>query len=95
MRRAPLSFFDVFGPRKVKSAPYAVSPARRARVIERDGSDCAYCRRALVDTQITIDHVMPKKLGGSNDDGNLVVACRPCNSSKGHRSAPASHVVNR
>lgn len=44
----------------------------------RQGKPCAYCG-AEADT---IDHVMPLVRGGTNYEGNLVPACRRCNSSK-------------
>jgi 5-methylcytosine-specific restriction endonuclease McrA len=31
----------------------------------------------------TIDHIVPLARGGTNYEGNLTPACRPCNSSKG------------
>jgi hypothetical protein len=32
---------------------------------------------------LTIDHIMPVALGGTNEIGNLVTACRTCNLTKG------------
>lgn len=43
---------------------------------------CAYCRVMPADT---VDHVVPLILGGTNFEGNLVPACRRCNSSKADR----------
>lgn len=43
------------------------------------GECCAYCGAS---TQITIDHVLPIKIGGLDESSNLVPACRRCNSSK-------------
>lgn len=34
---------------------------------------------------LELDHVHPEVLGGSNDAGNIVLACQPCNRRKGHR----------
>ena len=39
---------------------------------------CAYCGRRAD----SVDHVIPRCQGGSDDAGNLVPACKPCNSSK-------------
>jgi len=41
---------------------------------------CAYC---VTRSGTTVDHVVPLSRGGTNFVGNLVPACRPCNSSKG------------
>lgn len=35
-----------------------------------------------VDTDLTVDHIMPKSKGGTDDDWNLVTACRSCNGKK-------------
>ena len=53
-----------------------------AAVRERDSHKCVYCD-AVED--LTLDHVVPLSRGGSNEVGNLVTACRTCNSSKGAR----------
>jgi 5-methylcytosine-specific restriction endonuclease McrA len=47
---------------------------RTARVI----GVCVYCG----DPATTWDHVIPRRRGGTDDPGNLVPACKPCNSSK-------------
>lgn len=45
------------------------------------GQTCHYCG----DVAQTIDHVIPRVLGGSDDPSNLVPACRSCNGAKsGH-----------
>ena len=46
---------------------------------KRQGKRCAYCPNPAD----TIDHVVPLVRGGTNHEGNLVPACRACNSSKG------------
>jgi len=43
--------------------------------------ECVYCGREAR----TTDHVRPKGRGGSNDEGNLVPSCGPCNSGKGSK----------
>lgn len=52
-------------------------------VTEKHGRLCVYCRCVMADS---LDHVMPRSRGGSDDPSNLVPACRPCNSSKGART---------
>ena len=43
---------------------------------------CAYCG---IDGALSIDHIVPRVMGGSHEGHNLVRACRSCNSSKGKR----------
>jgi 5-methylcytosine-specific restriction endonuclease McrA len=51
----------------------------------RDGFGCAYCAAPLPIWAHTVDHVVPRSRGGGNGADNLVLACQPCNSSKGRR----------
>lgn len=53
------------------------------QVYQRDGGACAYCGSTV--GPFSIDHVVPVSRGGTHDLGNLVVACRRCNSVKGNR----------
>jgi hypothetical protein len=64
----------------------------RFEVLRRDGHTCRYCGAAVPDVPITVDHVVPRALGGSDDPSNLVAACRECNSGKAATS-PDEHVV--
>lgn len=52
-------------------------------VYDRDGRECRYCYSS---ENLSIDHVVSRRNGGSDDTSNLVVACRKCNSRKGSRS---------
>jgi 5-methylcytosine-specific restriction endonuclease McrA len=45
----------------------------------RQGRGCFYCASRPA---TTLDHVIPLNRGGTNYEGNLVPACRSCNSSK-------------
>lgn len=42
---------------------------------------CAICRDKLT-ADLHIDHIMPRKLGGSNARSNLQLTCIPCNLTK-------------
>lgn len=35
-----------------------------------------------VDRDLTVDHIIPKEKGGTDDEWNLTVACRTCNGRK-------------
>ena len=50
---------------------------------ERDGYACANCGRK---DNLTIDHVVPRRMGGTFSWQNLVCACHACNAKKGDRS---------
>jgi 5-methylcytosine-specific restriction endonuclease McrA len=42
---------------------------------------CEYCHspERISTTRFTLDHVIPKSLGGADDINNLALACRRCN----------------
>jgi len=47
---------------------------------------CAYCRRNLRRRTATVDHLVPRSAGGTDDDSNLVLACATCNLAKDNRT---------
>ena len=53
----------------------------RPRILRRDQNTCYYCGQY----GDTVDHIIPRRLGGNDSDDNLVCACRNCNFSKGGR----------
>jgi 5-methylcytosine-specific restriction endonuclease McrA len=46
---------------------------------------CVYC--GARDVPLEIEHVVPRSRGGSDRVSNLVIACRPCNLTKGNQTA--------
>lgn len=56
---------------------------RRQQVIARDGAVCAYCgKQDLEGADLTVDHVVPKALGGTDALDNCIISCRRCNIQK-------------
>ena len=55
----------------------------RREVFRRDNYTCQYCGRR--DTPLTVDHILPKRLGGQHTWMNVVAACPSCNHHKGGR----------
>ncbi|MSQ33707.1 MAG: HNH endonuclease [Dehalococcoidia bacterium] len=53
----------------------------RREIFLRDGYACQYC--GVQNRELTLDHVIPRHMGGPHDWENLVSACVPCN----HRKA--------
>lgn len=43
---------------------------------------CAHCGKWCLESQITVDHIVPQKNGGVGIIGNLQPLCKSCNSSK-------------
>lgn len=55
----------------------------RRAVLKRDGHTCFYCGASGDTVLMTVDHIIPVSAGGTDDDGNLVACCSPCNTQKG------------
>ncbi|MDH6199220.1 DNA-directed RNA polymerase subunit RPC12/RpoP [Mycobacterium frederiksbergense] len=60
----------------------AVSKRLRFEILRRDNHTCRYCGGTPPDVILTVDHVIPVALGGSDDPHNLVAACKDCNAGK-------------
>lgn len=70
----------------------AVSKRLRFEILRRDNHTCRYCGRTPPEVEVTVDHVLPTALGGTDDANNLVTACKDCNSGK-TSIAPGSALV--
>ena len=46
---------------------------------------CVYC--GVSNTQLQVEHIIPRARGGSNRASNLTLACAPCNVRKGNQTA--------
>jgi 5-methylcytosine-specific restriction endonuclease McrA len=58
---------------------------KRLAIYIRDGFACGYCGKSLKNAEpfdVTLDHLVPRVSGGSNNAYNLVTACRACNCSR-------------
>jgi 5-methylcytosine-specific restriction endonuclease McrA len=76
----------------MKDIPYSVynssdliqdlSKSQYKRILKDLFSYCIYCES---DSNLTIDHVVPRSKGGTEKMNNLVVACFDCNQQKGSK----------
>ena len=53
---------------------------KMARIEKRDGTGCYYCGTYQ---PLTLDHIVPRALGGTWEVENLRIACLPCNQQRG------------
>ncbi len=60
----------------------------RKEVFRRDGYSCQYCGESA--RELTLDHVVPKHMGGDHSWTNIVTACARCNHIKGGRTLQQS-----
>ncbi len=56
----------------------------RRSILARDNYRCQYCGHTGHD--LTVDHVIPKRLGGPTSWDNLVCCCKRCNTKKGDKT---------
>ena len=70
---------------QVSEAPVRQTPwqSRKSRLMAATGGRCWYCGDHLPRHRVTMDHVVPLARGGDDSEGNLVIACLPCNDRKG------------
>lgn len=52
----------------------------------RDLFKCAYCEEVFDYDELTIDHVVPRAVGGKTNWTNCTTSCKACNSAKGHKT---------
>src|SRR5262245_59983959 len=62
-----------------------ITAKQRRRIFRRDDFTCCYCRFRKDAIDLHVDHRIPKALGGSDEDSNLVTACYGCNTATGPR----------
>ena len=58
----------------------------RVAVRDRAGQRCEYCHRSQADSPLIafhVEHIIPRKHGGSSELDNLALACPDCNLHKG------------
>ncbi len=67
-------------------------------LFHRQNGKCSICGRLMTydlnqPNTATIDHIVPKSLGGSNGKKNLQAACGDCNNAKGSKIDGAIEVL--
>jgi len=56
----------------------------KREILRRDDHTCQYCGQRS--SYLTVDHIVPRRLGGQHSWENLVAACPHCNHRKGGRT---------
>ncbi len=58
----------------------------RRNIFARDRSRCQYCGKRFASSELSLDHVIPRSMGGRSVWENVVCACTSCNAKKGGRT---------
>lgn len=56
---------------------------------------CCYCKHVFLVDTLTIEHVTPLCLGGTNDPSNIALACEPCNNDRGRDAWFQRRLINK
>lgn len=78
---------------KPASPRKTISKRLRYEVLRRDDYACRYCGERAPGVVLTVDHIVPVALGGTDDPSNLGAACKDCNSGKTSSSPDAGTVA--
>lgn len=67
----------------VKSLYTNKIPYSKRNIFVRDKHVCQYCGKKMDQRDCTVDHILPKALGGKSTWVNCVCCCKRCNNLKG------------
>ncbi len=70
--------------------PQRVVKFNRINIFRRDEDTCQYCGKRFDRSELTLDHVIPRSLGGTTVWENIVCCCSKCNVKKGGRTPKAA-----
>ncbi len=65
----------------------------RRNIYARDGNHCQYCGKKYPSNELSLDHVIPRSLGGPTTWENMVCACTKCNAKKGGKTPAQAHMT--
>ncbi|MHC4867151.1 MAG: HNH endonuclease [Planctomycetota bacterium] len=58
----------------------------RRNIFARDKNRCQYCGKKYPTSELSLDHIIPRSMGGESTWQNIVCACTKCNVKKGGRT---------
>ena len=67
----------------------------RINLMARDNFQCQYCTVKPKRSELNLDHVVPRALGGRSTWENVVTSCVDCNRRKGGRTPRQAHMALR
>lgn len=57
---------------------------RKMLLCGRPWVECHYCGKRLIESKLTLDHVVPLSKGGARGMKNIVACCVKCNTRRGN-----------
>ena len=65
----------------------------RRNIYARDLSHCQYCGKRFSTQELSLDHIVPRAMGGKSTWQNMVCCCVHCNTRKGGRTPVQAHMT--
>jgi 5-methylcytosine-specific restriction endonuclease McrA len=65
----------------------------RRNIFARDRNSCQYCGKRFPTAELSLDHIIPRSVGGKATWDNIVCACARCNVKKGGRTPKQAHMT--
>jgi len=83
--------FNIAVPRVIRLLFYDRLPQtsvkfNRRNIFARDRNRCQYCGKRYPTSELSLDHVIPRSMGGKSVWENMVCSCVKCNVKKGGRN---------
>ena len=83
--------FDTYEDRSkhTKSEKAKAKELRKSRWWQNliQSANCYYCQKTIKLDEVTMDHIVPVSRGGYSSKGNVVPACKDCNTHKKDKTA--------
>ncbi len=89
--------FDIAVPRIIRllfydRLPQGLVKFNRRNIYARDRNHCQYCGKKSPSPELSLDHIIPRSMGGKTTWDNIVCACTKCNVKKGGRTPQQAHM---
>lgn len=65
----------------------------RRNIFARDKNRCQYCGKRYPTTELSLDHVIPRSIGGKSAWENIVCSCTQCNVKKGGKTPQQANMT--
>lgn len=65
----------------------------RRNVFLRDDFTCQYCRKRFSESELNLDHVIPRQKGGTTSWENIVTSCIKCNTRKANKMPSEANML--
>jgi len=90
--------FHIAVPRIIRLLGYDRLPRNhvkfnRRNIFARDKNHCQYCGKKYPTSELSLDHVIPKSMGGNATWSNIVCSCVKCNAKKGGKTPKQANMT--